>query len=92
MFSTLEEQILKKTNKQKGDGGRSRSGERSCIYFYLHTLQAVGGLKSSMSLMFRRRDGPIDEHIWALFQYTPLAPEGLFVSTDFCTQQAKQQI
>jgi len=22
--------------------------------------------------------------MWALFQYTPLAPEGLFASTDFC--------
>lgn len=33
--------------------------------------------------MFNRIDGPIDEHTWALFQYTPLAPDGLFASTDF---------
>lgn len=34
--------------------------------------------------MFNRTEGPIDEQICALFQYTPLAPEGLFVSTDLC--------
>lgn len=28
-------------------------------------------------------EGPIDEQTWALFQYTPLAPFGLFVSIDF---------
>lgn len=36
--------------------------------------------------MFSRTEGPIDEHIWALFQYTPFALDGLFVSTDFCTE------
>jgi hypothetical protein len=30
-------------------------------------------------------EGPIDEHICALFQYTPFAPDGLFASADFCT-------
>jgi len=34
--------------------------------------------------MFNLIEGPMDEHMWALFQYTPLAPEGLFASTDFC--------
>jgi len=32
-------------------------------------------------------EGPIDEHICALFQYTPFAPDGLFASTDFCKLQ-----
>lgn len=29
-------------------------------------------------------EGPIAEQMCALFQYTPLAPEGLLASMDFC--------
>lgn len=29
----------------------------------------------------------MDEHTCALFQYTPFAPDGLFVSIDFCKKQ-----
>jgi hypothetical protein len=50
---------------------------------YIQTFD--GSLYSSISLVFNRMEGPIDEHICALFQYTPFAPDGLFASADFCT-------
>lgn len=55
------------------------------------SLQETGDLKSSMSFMFSRMDGPIDEHMCALFQYTPLAPDGLFASTDFYKKGKKKK-
>lgn len=58
------------------------------VFAYTHkkknTNVVIYGLKSIISLMFNLMDGPIDEHMCALFQYTPFAPFGLFVSTDFC--------
>lgn len=42
--------------------------------------------------MFNLIEGPIDVHICALFQYTPFAPFGLFVSIDFCQIKSKSNI
>lgn len=42
--------------------------------------------------MFNRMEGPIDEQMCALFQYTPLAPFGLFASIDFCQINTKNSL
>jgi hypothetical protein len=35
--------------------------------------------------MFNLIEGPIDEHKYAVFQYIPFAPDGLFLSTERTT-------
>lgn len=44
-----------------------------------------------MSLMFNRIEGPIDEQMCALLQYTPFAPEGLFASIDLCKHEKENK-
>jgi hypothetical protein len=39
--------------------------------------------------MFNLIEGPIDEHKYAVFQYIPFAPDGLFLSTERCKDIAE---
>jgi hypothetical protein len=39
--------------------------------------------------MFSLIEGPIDEHTYAVFQYIPFAPDGLFLSIERWKEKAK---